>query len=147
MFAIKEIETEQTYPIRLKVLKTNDKYQHKYQGDFNKDTKHFGIFNKDILIGIVTVMPNEHSKLPNNAIQLRGMAVLPEYQKKGIGKILIKEIEKRYSNKSVIWCNARDYAIGFYKALGFSIIGKKFYIKNVCDHFVMYKHIKKTDGI
>ena len=143
MFVIKEIEAEQTYPLRLNVLKTNDKYQYKYQGDFDKSTKHLGIYNKDFLIGIVTIIPNEHPKLPKNAIQLRGMAVLPEYQKKGIGKLLLEEVEKRYSSKSIIWCNARDYAVGFYKSLGFTIFGEKFYIKNVCDHFVMYKRLNQ----
>jgi len=139
MYVIKEIEAEQTYPIRLKVLKTTKNYQYKYTGDFYKTTKHLGAFNKNLLVGIVTIMHNEHPKLPKNAIQLRGMAVLKEYQKKGIGKLLIKKVEKNHAFKSIIWCHARDYATGFYKSLGFTIFGEKFYIKNVCDHFVMYK--------
>jgi len=143
MFAINEIKPEQTYKIRLQVLKTNDKYQHKYQGDFDSKTKHFGVFNDNKLIGIATVMQANHTDLGKNAIQLRGMAVLPEYQKKGVGKMLIKHIEKTYADKDLIWCNARDYAVGFYNSLGFTIFGEKFYIKNVCYHFVMYKNVKK----
>lgn len=141
MFIIREIKPEDTYAIRLKVLKTNKNYQHQYQVDFNKTTKHFGIFQKTQLIGIATIMQANHPNLAENAIQLRGMAVLPEFQKKGIGKMLLKDLVKIYQNQSIIWCNARDYAVGFYKSLGFSIFGEKFYIKNVGDHFVMYKNL------
>ncbi|HFS67018.1 MAG TPA: GNAT family N-acetyltransferase [Flavobacteriia bacterium] len=141
MLKIKEIDATETYPVRLKVLKTNKNYQYKYQGDFDEKTKHFGVFDTNNLIGIVSVMETNHPKLVNNAIQLRGMAIDEAYQKKGIGKLLVRHIEKKYSNKDLIWCNARDYAVGFYNSLGFSIFGKKFYIKNVCDHFVMYKNL------
>lgn len=141
MFIIREIKPEDTYAIRLKVLKTNKNYQHQYQVDFNKTIKHFGIFQKTQLIGIATIMQANHPNLAENAIQLRGMAVLPEFQKKGIGKMLLKDLVKIYQNQSIIWCNARDYAVGFYKSLGFSIFGEKFYIKNVGDHFVMYKNL------
>lgn len=144
MYHIKEIKPEDTYPIRLQVLKTNEKYQYKYQGDFDKTTKHLGVYNTEKLIGIVTIMQNKHPDLQKNAIQLRGMAILPEFQKKGIGKLLIQEVEKIYANKKIIWCNARDYAIGFYKSLGFVTFGEKFYIKNVCNHFVMYKYLNET---
>ena len=141
MFQIKEIQPEDTYKIRLIVLKTNEKYPYKYQGDFDLKTKHLGVFKDDLIIGIVTVMETNHPKLPSDAIQLRGMAILPKHQRKGIGKILIKHIEKLYQHKNIIWCNARYYAIDFYKSLGFSIFGKKFYIKNVGNHFVMYKNL------
>ncbi len=138
---IKEISPEQTYDLRLKVLKTNDNYQYQYQGDFGIKTKHFGAFNASKLIGITTVMENKHPDFNKDAIQIRGMAVLPEFQKQGIGKNLIDFVINQYQDKEMIWCNARDYAVNFYKSLGFSTFGEKFYIKNVCYHYVMYKYL------
>jgi ribosomal protein S18 acetylase RimI-like enzyme len=143
VYSIKEITTEETYPIRLQVLKTNEKYPYKYQGDFDKKTKHLGIFDNDKLIGIITLMEANHPKLPKNGLQLRGMAILPEYQKKGIGKLLLQHVEKTAKNYDLLWCNARDYVVGFYNSLGFTIFGEKFYITNVCDHFVMYKKLNR----
>ncbi len=141
MFKITEIGVEQTYPIRLQVLKTNEKYQYKYKGDFLLTTKHFGVFDADELVGIVTVMEANNPNLKGDAVQLRGMAVLKEYQYKGLGKLLVNHIEKVYKHKDLLWCNARDYAVGFYNSLGFTTFGKKFYIKNVCYHYVMYKNL------
>ena len=141
MYKIAEIGVEQTYPIRLQVLKTNEKYQYKYKGDFLPTTKHFGVFDADKLVGIVTVMEVNNPNLKGDAVQLRGMAVCKEYQHKGLGKLLVNHIEKVYKHKDLLWCNARDYAAGFYNSLGFTTFGKKFYIKNVCYHYVMYKNL------
>lgn len=143
MFVIKKIKPKDTYNLRLDVLKTSDKYVYRYKGDFNKNTKHLGAFFNKELVGIVTVLKNKILQSNQKQIQIRGMAVLPKFQNKNIGKQLIEFVEREYKGYSIIWCNARHYAVKFYTNLGFKIKGEKFYIENVCFH---YKMIKKLNN-
>lgn len=140
MQKIIQIQAKQTYKLRLEVLKTCDAYIYRYKGDFDATTMHFGAFLDNINIGIVTLMENNHDYFSGKQIQLRGMAITKSAQGKKIGEKLIlafkEESIKR--NATVIWCNARDYSVEFYKKQGFKIKGNKFYIENVCDHYVMY---------
>lgn len=137
---IKKITAEQTYKLRLAVLKTCDDYIYKYQGDFNDSTTHFAVFEHQENLGIVSLMENKHDYFNGKQLQLRGMAVLKNAQGKGVGQKLIQAFitESTILKADIIWCNARDYSIEFYKKQGFKIEGEKFFIKNVCDHYVMY---------
>jgi hypothetical protein len=42
---------------------------------------------------------------------------------------------------TLIWFNARTSAVGFYKKMGYEIVGSEFEIKEVGPHFLMYKKI------
>ncbi len=143
MITIKAIKAEDTYNLRLKILKTCDEYQYKYQGDFNMNTVHFGAFKNVNLIGIVSLMKARNNSFIESQMQLRGMAIDIEYQEKNIGKFLIEQCNKHCKTNKIdlIWCNARELAIGFYKKQGFMIKGDSFHIKNVGRHFLMYKLI------
>lgn len=46
------------------------------------------------------------------------IAVLPEYQKDGVGKLLIEEINKRLEGFNIL-LYAKPTAVGFYKKLGY----------------------------
>jgi predicted N-acetyltransferase YhbS len=140
---IKKITAVETYKIRLEVLKTCEAYLYKYQGDFLDTTIHFGAFNHNKHIGIVSLMRNEHINFNERQVQLRGMAVLQKSQGKKVGKKLINVCvdEAKKNNIHLIWCNVRDYSVDFYKKQGFIITEEKFFIKNVCDHYLMYLQI------
>jgi ribosomal protein S18 acetylase RimI-like enzyme len=71
------------------------------------------------------------------------MAVLQDYQKKGIGEMLVNCIEKELKNNTVtiIWCNARELAVNFYKKIGYTTLGDMFEIIGVGAHFFMFKKI------
>jgi ribosomal protein S18 acetylase RimI-like enzyme len=71
------------------------------------------------------------------------MAVLKTYQGLGVGHELLKHCDDFFINKNVllIWCNAREIAVNFYKRNGFSVFGDSFNIKDIGPHFVMRKHI------
>jgi len=136
---IKQISAKETYPLRLSVLKTCDEYIYQYQGDFDKKTVHFGCFSKNILIGIVTVMEKSNPLLNNKQFQLRGMAVSKEFQKNGVGALLVNKVKEFCieNNANVLWCNARENAVNFYRKQGFKIQGEVFHIEHVGNHFVM----------
>ena len=142
MISIKLIDTSETYPIRIKVLRNGIAENYKFEGDDSEDSFHIGAFKNDKCIGISTYIKRNNSLLNNDTIsyQLRGMAVLPKFQGKGIGKMIIqyslKELEKRACK--VLWCHARKNAVIFYKKLGFVIIGSSFNIPKIGPHNTMY---------
>lgn len=73
------------------------------------------------------------------------MAVLKAYQGKGLGKLLLVQGEKLLSEKNtkIIWCNAREVAVNFYKKSGYQIIGEPFNITDIGLHYTMYKTVLK----
>lgn len=75
--------------------------------------------------------------------QLRGMAILEQYQKQHYGKYLLEEAIETLKTKSVdlIWCNARESAINFYLKQGFTIKGSSFDIPKIGPHYLMFKNI------
>ncbi len=140
---IKIIKPEETYPLRLEVLKTSKDYIYKYRGDFNDTTIHFSLFEKDKCAGIVSLMEISNPLFKERQMQLRGMAVSVDFQSKGVGSRLIEKSVSycQENNIGVVWCNARENAVDFYKNHGFNIIGDKFFIEHVCFHYLMYKEI------
>jgi len=62
------------------------------------------------------------------AARLRGMAVDPAHQGRGLGRLLLDEGVRRLAAAGVerCWANARTTALGFYEAQGFSAVGDEF---------------------
>jgi GNAT superfamily N-acetyltransferase len=108
---------------------------------------HFGLYQKEQLIGIISIFKEKNNLFQEkNQFQIRGMAVLEEFQGKGFGAELVKVAENYCINQNVdlIWFNAREKAIPFYKKLGYTSIGDSFLIPDVGIHFAMYKKIHKN---
>lgn len=142
---IKQISYTETYPIRQVVLRPNRPLETCFfDGDSLTTTYHFGAFQNENLAGIISAFKNKHSSFEEkNQYQIRGMAVLPEFQKYGLGKQLVLHTEEflKQQKTELIWFNAREEAVGFYEKLGYQIIGKAFMIADVGIHFVMFKSI------
>ena len=142
---IKQIHYKETYPIRQIVLRPNRPLETCFfQGDEWKTTFHFGLFFEEKLVGIISLFKNNHADFPEiNQYQIRGMAVLPEYQKFGFGKRLVEHSEVFLSKQKTnfIWFNAREVAVDFYKKQGYILIGDAFDIPDVGVHYVMYKSL------
>ena len=69
------------------------------------------------------------------------MAVLKEYRKKGVGKAIIEEILKHYSNLNRVnnlILNSQIEAKGFYKKFGFVEVGEEFIEANIIHIKMMY---------
>lgn len=144
---IKKISSTATYPIRHEVLRKGKAIETcKFKGDDNKNTTHFGLYAENKLVGIISIFKEKNILFSENTqFQFRGMAVLDEIQKRGYGTLLVKEAENYCINLNInlIWFNAREKAVPFYKKLGYLIIGDSFIIPDVGTHFVMYKKIHK----
>ncbi|WP_372767968.1 GNAT family N-acetyltransferase [Lutibacter sp.] len=143
MIHIKEISVQDTFPIRLEVLRKNIPLPHEFNGDFDTDTIHFGAFKNDELIAVSSFMKASNPNFEGSQYQLRGMATLSEYQGSGAGKLMLQQafVILRKKNIAVLWCNARIAALNFYQKQGFQTFGKKFEISYVGEHYVMFKNL------
>ena len=142
---IKEINASETYAVRHPILREERPIEDcVFEGDDLKTTFHLGLFNESELIGVVSfrMYPSNYFS-EKNQYQLRGMAILKEFQGKGLGELLLKHAETLLieKNTKIIWCNAREIAVNFYKRNGFKIIGDSFTIPKIGMHFVMYKEL------
>lgn len=140
---IKEITAFETFTVRQPVLRPGKPIEScHFDGDNLLTTKHFGYYLKDKLTGIISLFENCNASFDTKKqFQIRGMAILEDYQKKGIGAILVLHTENYITLKDehLIWFNARANAVNFYKKLGYQIKGEQFEITGVGPHYLMFK--------
>jgi len=87
----------------------------------------------------------------NNILEIKNIAIEPEYQNKGYGKKIIDFITKEYKNKyTILQVGTGDspLTLPFYEKLGFkkSHIIKNFFIDNY-DHPIFERNIQLIDMI
>ncbi|WP_370214973.1 GNAT family N-acetyltransferase [Mesoflavibacter profundi] len=142
---IKQITALQTYPVRHPVLRTGRPIEDcKLTFDDHQDTFHLGLYFKNKLSGVVSLMKLNNEKFEEqNQYRLRGMGVLEEFQGYGFGRSLVETAQTIVKQKGakLLWFDARLIAVGFYKKLGFTIIGDQFEVPKVGPHYVMYKRL------
>ena len=119
MDIIKNITALETILIRQPVLRAGRSIEScHFEGDDLPSTKHFGIYYDKKLVGVVSVFSKINSIFNSpNQFQLRGMAILSEFQKRGFGEKLLQHCEDyiKSQNGSMIWFNARVTAVSFYE--------------------------------
>ena len=114
--------------------------------DDDDETRHFGAFDGDRLIGVATFFPEAYAGRPNEpAWRLRGMATLDDRQRTGAGRALIEEGLRaaKEDGAALIWCNARVTAQGFYEKMGFVAVGPMFDLAPAGKHYVMIKDLRE----
>ncbi len=138
---IKEITTAQTYLVRQPVLRPGKSIEFCYfDGDDLPTTKHYGFFIKKKRVGVITLKFIKNKNfICEQQYQIRGMAVLENYQQKGIGAKLLKYAENIVvqNNGVLIWFNARITAINFYKTNNYITVGKPFEIFDIGEHYLI----------
>jgi ribosomal protein S18 acetylase RimI-like enzyme len=138
-----EINAVATIPVRHAVLRVGKPVTScVFEGDNLPTTKHFGVFENQNLVGVITVLEKTNAFfLSKKQFQIRGMAVLNEFQHQGYGYDLMQIAEKYIQDQqgNLIWLNARQSAVAFYEKLGYHIIGDSFEIMGIGTHFVMLK--------
>jgi GNAT superfamily N-acetyltransferase len=118
----------------------------KFEGDDDEDISfHLGAFLDGKLVSVASFFYERNSKFPDlHQYQLRGMATLPEYQNRGLSRELLTMafpiIKQNFC--TLLWCNAKESAIGFYEKVGFlKHTGEVFEIAEIGPHVLMYKAI------
>ena len=73
------------------------------------------------------------------------MATLDDMQGRGAGRALIAEGVRvaAAAGASLIWCNARVSARGFYEKVGFVAVGGEFELPDSGNHYVMLKSLSE----
>lgn len=148
-FKTEFISAAETFNLRSRVLRPGlpTELSH-FPGDEASTTIHLGIRDSETseVICNGTLMQNICPLFPEHttAYRLRGMATDPNYQGKGLGKILIAFAEEVLKKKQIsfFWFNARQSAFGFYEKCGYQMTGELFDIPTVGPHKVMYKILK-----
>jgi GNAT superfamily N-acetyltransferase len=139
------IKAIDTYPIRHKMLRPSGTVEDcMFQGDHDELTFHLGAFVDKKLVSVASFYFEKHPAF-SEAYQyrLRGMATLPEYQGQGYSSALLRTAFPviKQNQCSLLWCNAREKALGFYKKVGFNATGELFSIPNIGKHMLMSVHI------
>ena len=101
-----------------------------------EDQLHFGLFEPDDqLVACVVAL-----KLSPTDARIRQMAVSPLHQGKGLGRRLMNELEANLRSRGFtnLVLHARASAVGFYRKLGYTVVGDEF-IAVAVPHFKMVK--------
>lgn len=79
----------------------------------------------------------------NKVGQIRFMAVSDKYQGKGLGKMIVSDLEEkgRELGLRTIELQARENAVEFYKSCGYAIKEKSFLLWGIIQHYLMTKEL------
>jgi GNAT superfamily N-acetyltransferase len=106
-----------------------------FDGDNEIDARHWVARIGDDVVGVATVLRRPWPAGEGPTWQLRGMAVDPTQQGRGIGAALLSTLVTEVGE--ALWCNARTTAAGFYERNGWSRRGDTFEIPEVGPHVRM----------
>jgi GNAT superfamily N-acetyltransferase len=92
-------------------------------GEDQPGVVHLGAFDGQALLSACLIFPEQCPWLPAEpAWRLRGMATDPQHRGSGAGTALLAEARRIASadGASVLWCQARETAVGFYLRNGWT---------------------------
>ena len=98
---------------------------------------HWGLFKGDSIMACLTL-----TVVDKKRVKMRQVAVNTNVQGTGLGKQLSGAAEKYAADKGfeIVFCHARETAVGFYKSMGYEVVGDRFVEVNI-PHYVMQKRI------
>lgn len=140
------INPNDTHPIRHKMLRQDFSLEECiFPGDDEDQTFHLGAFIDNKLVSVASFYyENNPNFLHEHQYRLRGMATLQEHQGKGLSSELLRiafpMIKQNFC--TLLWCNARLGAEGFYTKVGFKRHGDVFEIPGIGPHILMSKEIE-----
>ncbi|HDZ16189.1 MAG TPA: GNAT family N-acetyltransferase [Methylophaga aminisulfidivorans] len=146
LMKINEIPSQDTLQLRNDILRPGKaRSECVFEGDNAQKTRHFGAFDDAANIeGIVSVYCNQNPLISHEvAYQIRAMATSRQSRGQGIGRLLLSAAEEyaKTAGASVVWANARQSAIGFYKKAGYDVISEEFVIDGIGPHYLVSKSL------
>lgn len=145
-FAIRRATAAEVRPLRLDVLRHDmENKTVVFDGDDEPTTIHLAAVDRHDRIVATSTWLERPSPSGRPAVQLRGMATLRTLQGTGLGARLLEAglQDSRRRGVDLVWANARDAALDFYIANGFSVVGDGF-IETVTrlPHHVVERHLR-----
>jgi GNAT superfamily N-acetyltransferase len=123
---VRRAAADEIRELRLSVLRPDaDRVPSAY--DLDPATVHIGAFEDGIARACATVFPDPYDGEPS-AWRLRGMAVAPELQGHGVGRLVLEAATAvaLEAGAPLLWANGRVSALEFYQRLGWEAIGEVF---------------------
>lgn len=112
-----------------------------FEGDDHPETLHLKALDpQGEITGILTLVREAEVEFGlTGGYRLRGMAVSPNAQGKGIGSLLLKRGLKEAWVRGFphVWCHAREAAAPFYTKHGFTILKGPYDIPTAGPHFLL----------
>lgn len=139
---IRQATVAEIIPVRYAILRAGLPISEShFEKDNDPDTLHAGAFIGTKCAGAATFVHNPFDG--QDAYQLRGMAVDPQYRSQGVGKALLDFLIAQLRTRGVklVWCNARLIAIPFYERLGWTRIDELFEIPTAGPHYRMWMRL------
>lgn len=135
------VPVEEIFPLRWAVLRTGmPREAAVYPEDARDDVFHIAAYDEaGAVVGCVTffpdILPGEEGV---SAYRFRGMGSDPQVRGKGFGAaaLLAGLRECAARGASLVWCNGRTSATGFYEHFGFTAVGEEFTIEPSGPHYV-----------
>ncbi len=141
---VKKINPDQCKPLRHRVLWPHIELQEDCNIDIDtrKDAIHLGAFQDDEIISICSLFQNKNPDLDSSKkqYQLRAMATDLESRGLNAGRAVVEEAIKvlHRQGTEILWCHAREVALGFYAKLGFKVKGDFYEVPKIGPHKLMY---------
>jgi GNAT superfamily N-acetyltransferase len=144
---LRPITAQQARIVRLPVLRAGFPPETAvFDHDDDPTTLHLGAFDGGRLVGVATFFPEPYPNDPApTAWRLRGMATIPDMQRRGIGRaLMLKGMDAAtQAGAELMWFNARITALEFYRSLGFVAVGDEVVHPMSGAHYVMFKRLRK----
>lgn len=118
-------------PVRRHVLRNGrDDLRATLAADADPTTLHLAALatGTSIVLGTLTLIAQPWPEVNSpSQVRLALMAVFPQFQRKGIGGLLLAAAQAATAGvESGLWATARDTALDFYKRAGFVVVGSGF---------------------
>lgn len=127
---VEDVAAEATHDLRWRILReSRPGAPVVFPEDGRPGAFHLAVRHDDAILAVASFSTEATPHRPGRAaIRLRGMAVDGPFQQHGIGRFLVTTVADRLRAEGVdvLWCNARDSAMGFYARLGFEVVGDGF---------------------
>ena len=148
--AVRPIDAAATRPLRQRILRPGQAPDELvYPGDDAPDSLHVGAFAGDTLLGVASIYQQSPEGRPTRPTdwRLRGMAVVPEARRRGIGQALLDACERHASAHGArrVWFNARIDAMPFYVSQGYEGIGEAYELPGIGLHRFAEKLVGNPD--
>src|SRR5688572_26559682 len=131
---VRRASLEEIFQVRWDVLRPNRPIEAaQFPGDDDERTIHCGAFD-DAGRCVACATLTRVDWQGESAWQLRGMGVIAEYQRRGVGRIVLDVLEKLAREAApirLLWCNAREEAVEFYEKRGWGVASERFHIEDV----------------
>jgi GNAT superfamily N-acetyltransferase len=150
-FVVTPVEAPALYDIRRRVLRGNDPEKSvDDERDGEATSLHLGGFLNGRLVVSASFYPAESPESKNLvSYQLRYMATDFDVQGSGYGARVLAVASKELVSRGAqqLWANARDTALGFYLATGWSVIEGSEHLSPYTQlpHAVIFKNLSSTD--